>query len=136
MKSFGRTIAALIVVLLVTALLSIEAPALKPDQSNYEQYGFWLHVGMAIGYFIAVTAGALVARRNFIMPALALAGFGWSVVVYILFDISRADPTASLIRIATENIEGLILYAIAAALGAILGKWFYEHEIKGITGAS
>lgn len=136
MKSYGRTVVALIVVLLITVLLSFEAPALKPDQSNYEQYGFWLQVEMAIGYFIAVTAGALVARRSFIVPALALAIFGWSLVVYILYDISRVDHAASFVDIAMEHIEGLILFSIAAVLGAILGKWIYEHEIRGTIGAS
>jgi len=135
-KSYGRTIAALLVVLIVTALLSLEAPALKPDHSNYEQHSFWLQVEMAIGYFIAVTGGAIVARKNFIVSALALAGLGWSVVVYILYDISSVDPISNLSQIAMGNIEGLALYAIAAVFGAILGKWFYEHEIKKITGAS
>lgn len=135
-RNYVRTSMASIVVLLVTALLSFEAPALKPDHSNYEQYGFWLHAEAAIGYFIAVTAGAIVARGNFLVPALALAGLGWSAVVYILYDISKIDPMVSLDQIALENLGGLFIYAIAAVLGAILGRWFYKHEIQRVTNAS
>jgi 4-hydroxybenzoate polyprenyltransferase len=135
-KTYGRIILALILVILIMALLSFEAPSLEPDQSNYKEYGFWLQVESAIGYFIAVTAGAFVARRSFLAPALALAGLGWCVVVYILYDISRQDESATLGRIAADNVEGLFLYAIAAALGASLGRWYYKHEVQNATDTS
>ncbi len=136
MKAYGRTILALIVVIAVSALLSFEAPSLEPDQSNYEKYAFWLQVESSIAYFIAVTAGAIVARKSFLVPALALAGLGWSAVVYILYDISNVGGSASLGRIALENLGGLILYAIAAVLGATLGRWFYRNEIEHVDAAS
>jgi uncharacterized membrane protein len=135
-KGYGRTILALIVVVVVTALLSFEAPTLQPDHSNYEEYGFWLQVESAIGFFIAVMAGAIVARKSFVVPALALAGLGWCAVVYILYDISRADQSATLGQIAVDNVEGLVLYSIAAVLGATLGRWYYKHEIQDATRAS
>ena len=136
MKNSGRTILALVVVIIVLALLSFEAPSLEPDQSNYEKYAFWLQFESSIAFFIAVTAGAVVARNNFLVPALALAVIGWSAVVYILYDISNVGGSASLARIALENFEGFILYGIAAVLGVRLGRWFYRHEIEDVTAAS
>ena len=136
MKNSRRTLLALAVVIVISALLSFEAPSLEPDQSNYEKYAFWLQFESAITYFIAVTAGAIVVRNNFLVPALALACIGWLAVVYILYDIANVGGSASLGRIAMENFEGFILYGFAAVLGARLGRWFYRHEIEDLNAAS
>lgn len=135
-KDYGRIILALIVVIAISALLNFEAPSLEPDFGNYEEHAFWLQVESSIAYFIAVTAGAIVARRNFLVPAFALAVLGWSSVVYILYDISNVGGSASIRRIALDNLEGLILYGIAAVLGAGLGAWFYKHEIEQVGATS
>lgn len=136
MKAYGRTILALVVVIAVSALLGFEAPSLKPDLSNYEKHAFWLQVESAIAFFIAVAAGAIVARRRFLLPALGLAVLGWLAVVYILYDISSVGGSADIGQIALDNLEGLILYCIAAVLGATLGRWFYKHEIEHVADSS
>jgi hypothetical protein len=35
-----------------------------------------------------------------------------------------------------DNVEGLVLYSIAAVLGATLCRWYYKHEIQDATRAS
>jgi len=126
-----RRIAASIgVVLFVGILVSVDGPALKPDHSNFEQFRFWLGMESAISYFIAVGIGAIVARKSIVIPALALAVIGWASIIHILFKIAVVAGPASYVEIAADNLLSLILWVIAAILGALTGRWFYEHEIK------
>ena len=131
-----RTFLGVLIVTLMCLLMGIEAPNLKPDGSDVDNYIFWLEVKSAVGYFIAATAGAIVSRRSFVVPAVVLAMFGWLAAVYVLYRIVRVAEPASLIDIAASTLFGLVLVLVAGVLGAILGRWFYKREFEHATSAS
>ena len=130
MYGIQRIAAGIGVVLFVGILLSVDAPALKPDHSNFEQFRFWLGMESAISYYVAVGIGAIVARKSIVVPAIALAVIGWASIIHILFRIAVVAGPASYIEMAVDNLLSLFLWVIAAILGALTGRWFYEHEIK------
>jgi hypothetical protein len=136
MSGFGRTALAIIVVLVASTLLNTNVPSLNTDMSNFEELRFWLAVKSAISYFFAAGLGAIVARRTFVVPALALAVVGWVVTINILHQIALVAGPSSYMKIATDNWLGLILLVIAATAGAIAGRWFYKHEVENVAAAA
>ncbi len=79
-----RTIAAILVVFGIATLLNPYSPQLDADLSNFDQVAFWSQVNSAIRYFFAVGIGSIVARRNFIGPAVSIAIVVWGIVVFIV----------------------------------------------------
>lgn len=134
-RGFGRTILALVVVIVLSQLLSTEVPDLRPDGSNLDKYMLWTQVKSAFVYFIAVTVGAVVARRSFMVPAVVLCIFGWLLAIYVLYEIARAAGPASLIEIAVSTLYGLGLSLASAVLGSMLGRWFYKREFEHASSA-
>ncbi len=124
-----RTIAAILVVFGIATLLNPYSPQLDADLSNFDQVAFWSQVNSAIRYFFAVGIGSIVARRNFIGPAVSIAIVVWGIVVFILYDIAHPASGISFAEVAQEQLTGLLLLIIAAISGALLGKWFYQHEL-------
>ncbi|MDH3747715.1 MAG: hypothetical protein OER97_05870 [Gammaproteobacteria bacterium] len=136
MSETKRLIAAILIVLGIGALLNPYSPRLDAELSNFDQVALWAQINSAIRYFFAVAVGAVVARRNFIGPAVLIAVVMWGIVTYILYDIARAATDISFAKVAADGITGLILMIIAAISGALIGKWFYQHELAQCTSAT
>lgn len=83
----------------------------------------------AINYFFAAGIGAIVARKPFVAHALSLAVLIWIVTTFILYDIAQPAGTVAYMQTVMDQLTGLILLAVAATLGALLGGWCYRHEI-------
>lgn len=130
MSSIKRTVMAILVILGIISILSPYSPKLEADFSNFDQVAMWDQINSAIRFFFAVSIGAIVARRNFIGPAVFLAVTVWAIVIYILYDIAHDVSDISFAQVAVEQLAGLILLIVAAILGALLGRWFYKHEIE------
>jgi hypothetical protein len=129
-KSLKRIAVALIVVMIVSSLLGNKVPHLQEDLSNLEDYSFWLAVENAITYFFAAGLGAIVARKSFVIPALALAVVIWALTIDILFRIAAPTGPVTRLEIASENWLGFFLLVVAAISGAMFGRWFYTHEFE------
>lgn len=84
----------------------------------------------ALQFFVAVFAGAIVARGHFVGPAIALAVLGWCAVVYIAYDIAQLADDPRWAEFAILNLAGLLFYIAAAAVGAFLGGRFYRHKLE------
>jgi len=136
MSRFRRTAVALLVVLVVSSLLNCNVPSIRSDLSNFEDFRFWLAVKSAISYFFAAGLGAIVARKSFVVPALALAIVGWAATIDILYRIAVVVGPTSYLEIAASNWVGFVLLVIAAIMGAIFGRWFYRHEVERVIDAS
>jgi len=133
MRNFGRTALALVVVVAVASLLNLGNPRFEDFGGNHKEYSFWLSLDVAISWFVAVGIGAIVARRSFVVHALSLAVFSWLVVTFILFSIAKVAVPTSFVEILLSQLTGLLLLSVAVISGAILGRWFYKHEIESST---
>lgn len=129
MSGIRRVIAAILVVVGISAILNPYSPQLNAELSNIDQVALWEQINSAIRYFFAVCVGAIVARRNFVAPAVCTAVVLWGIVTFILYDIARPASDISFAQVAVEQLTGLILLLIAAISGALLGRWFYQHEL-------
>ena len=95
----------------------------------------------SIGSFLIVTLlfsiGAVVARGNFLSYALIFATVMWLVTQYLLFSIAEyPGGRPSIGAIALSNSPALLVYWVAAAIGAVAGGWYYAREIGSSENAS
>ena len=74
-----------------------------------------------LGILIMMAVGAFVARRNFLIPALAMTVTFWSITVYVAFQIASTVESTSWFQVAFNNVAGLATYLIAASIGAVVG---------------
>ena len=72
--------------------------------------------------FLATAIGAFIARRGFVLPALGLWFVEWLLVVYLVYLIAAPTGQASFLAIAQRNLLGIVLSALAVAIGALLGQ--------------
>ena len=127
MKDFGRIGIGILAVLAINTLLSHAVPAFyRSDRMPLDPL-LMVYIQTALQFFVAVTVGAVVARRKFIGPALTLAILGWCIIVYIEYDIARTAVDESFLNVMLPNLPGLFLYAVAAVCGAILGRKLYDN---------
>ena len=89
-----------------------------------------VQIQSALQVFVAVFAGAIVARGRFLGPALVLTVLGWGAVVYIAFEIARLGIDPGWSEFAIRNLLGLLLYIGAATVGALLGGRFYMRRLE------
>lgn len=125
-----RLVAAIFVTLVISTILapfSSTAPgSIEPVFAGISL----LHIEGALGWLFAVAVGATVARRNFVLPAVALSVAAWSIVSYVIYDIARVAEPASLLSIAVQQLPVFLLMATAAVIGALLGRWFFRQHLK------
>ena len=136
MSGIKRVIVAVLIVFGISAVLNPFSPQLDTELTNLDQVALWDQINSAIRYFFAVGVGAIVARRNFIGPAVLIAVAMWGTVTFILYDISKQAGDISFAQVAEEQLTGLILLIIAAISGALFGRWFYQHELGQRTTAT
>lgn len=74
-----------------------------------------------LGLFIIMATGAFVAREKFLLPAIAITTIMWTFTVFAAFQIAATVEPTTWVDVASKNIGGLIVYLIAAGLGASLG---------------
>lgn len=126
MENFSRVALAIVTFLVVVSLLGIGATPIVEGEA--EQVTFWISLESAVRYFFAAGIAAVVARRSFLVPAVCLAAFVWTVTTYILYSIGQPAGT-TLAEVAASQLTGLLLLIIAVVSGALLGRWFYKREI-------
>ena len=127
-----RKLAPLLLGLLVTLGTAVLLSEVVPTFTAFLGMSFdpvlALQIQSALQFSIAVFAGAVVARGNFLGPALALAVLGWGAVVYIAYDISQMGSEPNLVEFMVRNLTGLLLYLAAATVGALFGGRYYSHR--------
>jgi len=95
----------------------------------------------SIGSFLLVTLlfsiGAVVARGNFLAYALIFATVMWVILQYLLYTIAVfPEGRPDIGTIALSNSPALLVYWIAAAIGAVGGGCYYTSEFKASESAS
>jgi len=75
----------------------------------------------AANAFFSAFLGALVARRGFVIPALALMLIVYGIIFTSLYDI--AYPQATYASILQQNAVTFAVSLLATAFGAWLGQW-------------
>ena len=81
--------------------------------------------------FLATTIGAFIARRGFVLPALGLWFVCWLLVVYLLYFIAAPTGQASFLAIVQINLLGIVLSALAVAIGALVGQALARRAWRG-----
>jgi hypothetical protein len=76
-----------------------------------------------LGLFLPVAFGAFIAQRSFLIPALVITSITWTYTVYLAFKIASVVEATSILQVASNNVGGLAVYLVAAALGALSGMW-------------
>lgn len=77
--------------------------------------------GLAV--FLAAVAGAFIARRNFLIPALVIVAITWFYTVYLAYKIASLAEVTSIQQVISNNLVGFVVYLSAGALGALSGMW-------------
>ena len=72
--------------------------------------------------FAGAFAGGVFARRQFLLPALAVWLVIWAAITYILYSIAAPTGQGSVLSILQYNLVAIALSAVATAIGAILGQ--------------
>jgi hypothetical protein len=124
LKQIGFGILTAIAVLSVFELLPSFVPSSVHNYRVFGHFYFGLAIEAAIVMFIAASAGAYVARVNFIWPAILLAVAVWFLVVYILNSIAAAAGQGDLLGVASINVLSLLFGACGSAIGALVGSRF------------
>lgn len=135
MRQVAPIIFGILVTLGIGVLLGEAVPAFVLSSSLPMLPVLAVQVQSALQLFVAVFAGAIVARGHFVGPAMALTVLGWCAVVYIAYDIARLATDPRWAEFAILNLAGLLFYITAAAVGAFLGGRFYMHRL-GKNGAA
>ena len=81
--------------------------------------------------FLATTIGSFIARRGFVFPALGLWFVDWLLVVCLLYFIAAPTGQASFLAIAQINLLGIVLSALAVAIGALVGQALARRAWRG-----
>ena len=92
-----------------------------------QQY-FLLAVTAAVVVFLAAFAGAFVARKNFIGPAVLLGILGWTAVISFLEAASSAYSPDNFFPYAVVNVGGLAITIGGSISGAMFGSRFSNQD--------
>jgi len=123
-------VSAILVTVVISIILSPFSGVTATDNEPIFAGITLLQVEGALGWLFAVAAGALVARRSFVLPAVALTTAIWVFLAYVIYDIARVAEPASLVSIVVKQLPVLLLMALAACIGALVGQWFFRRHLK------
>lgn len=127
MENVRRTAVSIVTFFVVVSLLGIGATPIGEVEA--EQAALWMSVEAAVRYFFGAGIAAIVARQSFLVPAVSLAAFVWAITTYIAYSIGQ-PAGATLAGVAAGQLTALPLLLFAVVGGALLGRWFYKHEIE------
>lgn len=112
-------------------------PRLPIDHSQILGF-FWVStITTAVLYsFVPALAGAIVAKINFMLPALLLNTVLWLIAIDILYKIALPAGPVSFLEIAGQNVFGLAFGMVGTVLGAHTGSWFLDKRIQNSANAA
>ena len=122
-----------IVVLLVLDLISWKT---NVSQYSSAQLHFVMAATAAISVLIAALAGAIVARSNFVGPAVFLALGVWYLAVSFLQALDVAYSPSDIVPYLLANVGGLSLTIGGAVIGALLARRFYTPNEDNASNAA
>lgn len=76
---------------------------------------------VAIG-FLGAAVGGYIARRRFVLPALALSLLEWLAALYLVYRIAEPTGQASVVSIVQLNLPAVLLSSVAVVLGVWFGQ--------------
>lgn len=127
MKTF-RLIAG--VVVSIGVLLVLDLIPWKSDASQFSSAQLFLVLGATAAISVGVSsfAGAIVARVNFIGPAVLLALGAWYLAGTFVEAVSPSIGLAESTLILVANLSGLALTVGGAIIGASVGRRFCKQN--------
>jgi hypothetical protein len=123
-------------VLLVVDAIPMPFASKSVEYRLFGSFYVWPAVYGLLTTFVAAFAGAIVARVNFIGPAVLLAVVAWVLTVYFLGSIATAAGQDLLFEAAATNIIGLLLSIVGAVFGALTGRRFFKTGVQNATTAA
>ena len=103
----------------VMIVLPLAATILFPD---FGASKFWDAVHSLLELFLGAVAGAWLARRPFVIPALVVWAMLWIVVTWLLHGYGGRTGDASVAAILQYNWLAIVLSGIGAVTGALCGQ--------------
>ena len=88
-------------------------------------------IGSLAASFLAIAIGSVVARRQFLSTAMSFVLVVWLLLIYLAHQIAIPAGRPGYLEVAFSNLPGLIAYLAAAALGVVVGQWYYQREFRG-----
>ena len=111
----GRTLLGMVVMI----VLPLAATVLFPDFGASRAWGA---VHSLLEMFLGAVAGAWLARRPFVVPALVVWAFLWGVVTWLLYRIAAPTGNGSVVAILQYNWLAIVLSGVGAVAGALCGQ--------------
>lgn len=132
LKRLGLGVFVTLAVLSVFDLLPSFLPAPAIDYRILGHFYFWPAVSGAVGMFVAASAGAYVARANFVGSAIFLSITLWSFAIYFANSIATVVGQGDILAVAGTNVLGLLFGAFGAGLGAFVGGCFANRTAEAV----
>lgn len=105
--------------MVVMIVLPLAATVLFPDFGASKAWGA---VHSLLELFLGAVAGAWLARRPFVIPALVVWAFLWVVVTWLLHGYGGRTGDASVAAILQYNWLAIVLSCVGAVAGALCGQ--------------
>lgn len=131
-----RLLAGIAVSIAVLLVLDLLPWKISTAQYSSAQLYFGLAATAAISMFAAAIAGAIVARSNFVGPAVILAIGVWYLAASFLEAVSRAYDLDNLVPYLVANVGGLTLTIGGAVIGALIGRRIYTPNEDNASNAA
>lgn len=135
LKRLGLGVLVAIAVLSVFDLLPSFLPSAAISYRIFGQFYFWLAVEGAVVMFVAASAGAYVAKTNFVGPAILLSIAVWAFTIYFVNSIATVAGQDNVLAAAGTNALGLLLGAFGAGIGAFIGGCIANRMGKTAVGS-
>lgn len=103
----------------VMIVLPLAATVLFPDFGASKAWGA---VHSLLEMFLGAVAGAWLARRPFVVPALVVWALLWAVVTWLLHSIAAPAGNGSVMAILAYNWLAIVLSGVGAVAGALTGQ--------------
>lgn len=103
----------------VMIVLPLAATVLFPDFGASKAWGA---VHSLLEMFLGAVAGAWLARRPFVVPALFVWALLWAVVTWLLHSVASPAGDSSVVAILEYNGLAIVLSGVGAVAGALAGQ--------------
>ncbi len=110
--------------ILVAALIFFSAHIILSEIMSAVGIEPWTIYGfdVPIVWFVSALLAAWYAGSRFIVPAVAVWGALWTLIVLLLYQVAAPTGQASVLGILQFNALGLVTSLVAVALGVYLGQ--------------